>query len=239
MKNFLSAVIVFCVMIFSANCQADSITKMNPMIGTWYDVNGNPALTIGSDYTINGCTILEVIECGGYENQTEYKVKIFENNGFRTLQLRHNKHFPAQNFSEEDFHESIVIDEKNIYRKAKHQKHYESIGGIYLGMTKNQVLKLYGEPDRTENENSAFHYEPEGMVIIFDCGIVSAITIYDYGDRKFDRTGLSARDSVETYKKIYKPKADISAVNPAFYIGHGEVIGFSRPGDEKTRVTLE
>ena len=63
MKNFLSAVIIAFIVAFSVNiCSAEyysrSVTELNKMIGTWYDSKGNVALTIGSDYSINGCKVL-------------------------------------------------------------------------------------------------------------------------------------------------------------------------------------
>ena len=63
MKNLLSAVIIAFVVTFSINiCSAEyysrSVTELNKMIGTWYDSKGNVALTIGSDYSINGCKVL-------------------------------------------------------------------------------------------------------------------------------------------------------------------------------------
>lgn len=243
MKKILSAVIMFCVMIFSANCQADTVTKIKNLVGTWYDMNGNQTLTISSDYSINGCKILDFQEYGGDANNYIFDVKIFENGGFRDIKIEHWRCIYAKNFSEEDFHEMIFIDRKFLYTKTKKQRYFESVGGIYLGMTKNQVLKILGNPTSTENisdlrNNFRFTYKNEGLEIHFDGGVVENIRIFDYGNKKFDKSGLSARDSIETYKNFYKPKVDTTVVNPAIYIGNGEEIVFSRNGDKVRSVSL-
>jgi len=233
MKKILSAVTIFCVMIFSANCQADSVTKIKPIIGTWYDMNGNPTLTISSDYSINGCKILDYIEIGGDYDSSVCEVKIFEKTGLKNLRIEHWHCLVSNDVGDENFHEIISIDKKIPYRRTKNQKYIESVGGIYLGMTESAVLKLYGEPSYKEI-NSDFRnsfeleYKNLGLLLSFDNGIVKSIKIFDYGDRKFDKSGLSARDSIESYRKFYKPITNNTYIirGEAIYIGNGETIFF-------------
>ena len=233
MKKICAAVIIFYVMIFSANCSAGNVQALKDrgMIGNWYDTNGNLTLTIGSDYTINGCKILNC-EVYGLTDCTagiRYDLKIIEKNGVRDLILEYVSSSTAKKFSEENYHEMIIIDTKNFYYREKNQRHYESVGGIYLGMKKDEVLKLYGEPSAVEKNPNGynryeFKYKNDGFDVEFVGDRVFSVKIYDYGNRKFDRSGLSARDSYESYKKFYKPKADVGIRGSVFYIGNGELI---------------
>jgi len=243
MKKILSAITIFFAMIFSANCQADSVTKIKPLIGTWYDMNGNPTLTISSDYSINGCKILDFQEYGGDANSYIFDVKIFENGGFRNMKIEHWRCYYAREFSEEDFHEMIFIDRQFLYTKTKKQRYFESVGGIYLGMKKSEVLKILGNPSSTKinsdlRNSFTLTYKNEGLMIDFDGGVVENITIFDYSNKKFDRSGLSARDSIESYRKFYKPKIDTTVVSTGIYIGNGEEIFFSRDGSPVRSVSL-
>ena len=229
MKKILS-LIIFCVMIFSANCNAGDVHRLKDTIGNWYDTNGNLALTISEDYSINGCKILNS-ELFGFTNCTagiRYDLKIIEKTGVRDLILEYVSSSTAKKFSEENYHEMIIIDTKNFYYREKNQRHYESVGGIYLGMKKDEVLKLYGEPSSVEKNPNYNRYEFKYKNDGFDVQVVGdrvfSIKIYSYGNRKFDISGLSARDSEESYKKFYKPKADVGIRGSVFYIGNGELI---------------
>ncbi len=231
MKKVLSAMLIFLGMIFFANCYAGDVHRLKDIVGNWYDTNGNLSLTISSDYSINGCKILDC-ELFGFTNciaGIRYDLKIVEKTGVRNLILEYVSSSTAKNFSEENFHEMIIIDCQNCYYKEKNQRHNESVGGIYLGMKKAEVLKLYGEPSSVEKNpkgynDCEFKYKNDGFDVRFVGDRVFSIKIYDYGNRKFDRSGLSARDSEESYKKFYKPKADVGIRGTVFYIGNGELI---------------
>ena len=207
------------MIIFPANCSAGDVHNLKNIIGDWYDTNGNLALTISEDYSINGCKILNS-ELFGFTNCTagiRYDLKIIEKTGVRDLILEYVSSSTAKKFSEENYHEMIIIDTKNIYYRSKNQRHYESVGGI-----------LYGEPSSVEKDPNynryEFKYKNDGFDVEFVGDRVFEIIIYDYGNRKFDISGLSARDSEESYKKFYKPKADVGIRGSVFYIGNGELI---------------
>jgi len=223
--------IIFCVVIFSTNCQAGDVNRLEDIIGNWYDTNGNLALTISKDYSINGCKILNC-ELFGFTNYVagiRYDLKIIEKTGVRDLILEYVSSSTAKKFSERNFHEMLIIDCQNFYYREKNRYHYESVGGIYLGMKKNEVLKLYGEPSAVEKTpyvyNSwEFKYKNDGFDVQIVGDRVFSIKIYDYSNRKFDISGLSARDSEESYKRFYKPKAYVGIRGSVFYIGNGELI---------------
>ena len=145
MKNLLEVVKIFVLaavmMIPSMTCQATDysrpISDVSEFVGTWYDVNGNVALTIGSDYSINGCKILSVY-FGSNEKyiafvDTPLMFRINEGNRTRDICI---------DGSYEQINKIIIVDGKMGLHRNKNIQHFESIGGIYLGMDKNQVLDI-------------------------------------------------------------------------------------------------
>lgn len=96
----------------------------------------------------------------------------------------------------------------------------ESVGGVYPGMSWQQVLQLYGKPDylatpeqsrRLFGENVALYIWKNGMTIGLDgthevhrVGIVSRQFLAT-SDRKFDYCGLDADSSLTQYQEFYLP----------------------------------
>ena len=217
MKNFIAVIFFAALMISTVTCQAVSIPisqafgKEKISVGDWYDTNGKIILQIGEDFTINGCKILSADA-----DDTIYKFRVQDGDSYKDIEL--------QTFgSDEDTHGMLILNGEKILRRTKEPKYYESIGGIYLGMSKSHVMEIYGEPVGVENQPlqkiSLWTYN--GFEIIFEYDVVSSITIYSSGDRRFDLSGLSASSSVEDYERKYEnnfnERGDLN-------IGHGEVI---------------
>lgn len=155
MKNFCEALKIFVIglifssmMIFSANCSADDyysrpITQLNEFVGNWYDTNGNLVLSISSDYKVNGCPVVYYGTGAGI-----FKIRIDEGNKYKDIEFVGG--FGSWGFS--DYHEMLVMNfGKNnecVLRRTKNQRYFKSVGGIYLGMNKNQVVSKYGQPSK-------------------------------------------------------------------------------------------
>ena len=220
MKNFIAG-IFFAALIFTAGiCQAGNIPisqafgKDGIATGSWYDTNGNLILQIGNDYTINGFKIISV----DFEGDTVafYKFRVQDGDGYDNINL--------QTFgSYEDTHGMLVINDEKVLRRTQEPQYFESIGGIYLGMSKSQVMAIYGEPLSVQNQPvqkfSIWTYN--GFEIIFEYDVVSSITIYGRGDRRFDLSGLSASSSTADFERKYENKF---SGRGSLRIGHGEVI---------------
>ena len=205
---------------FSANvCSARSVsvTELKPFFGKWYDSKGNLVLTISSDYRINGCVILSV----DFDGTDNFTVKIAENNGYRDIILGGSGNLYCEDFIPSAYYRMIVVDDKIILRDSKQQKYFEAVGGIYLGMDKDQLLSLYGQPSNIDTRRSTWKYSNLGFDIHFGLNIVTGITIYSNGNKKFDWSGLTANDSKYDFERKYKSK--FSSRN-LMRIGHGEMI---------------
>lgn len=224
------------------NYQSGSVTDLRYIVGNWYDTRGNLVLNIGNDYSINGCKILSVGWAG--DSAAMYKIRIAERNGYRDIELMHYGG---------DYHETLAINwtGNNGYalRRTKNPRYFESVGGIYLGMDKNQVISLYGQPSKVENNGrwSTWRYDKEGFDVGFDCNIATSITIYSSGDRRFDWSGLSCNSSLKDFKYKY----NVSYVSQFIYgpthtngfrfrIGHAESISIVCDNQNKiNKITIE
>ena len=237
MKKIIFSVLI-ALMIVPTVCMAGQyslpLTRMKPMVGNWYDSKGNLALTISSDYTINGCKILDLEIIGGEYFGLTYKVKILEKAGERDIVFFH--HTGDMNKPAEEYHEFIHIG-KQAFIRTKTPRYYESVGGIYLGMNKDKVLSMYGQPSKIDEQNfrnslnsSTWSYEKIGLELRFSGDIVSSITIYPNSNLRFNKSGLSANDSMDSYKNFYRVSkiSDITSNSFAMYIGHGESFSFHR-----------
>ena len=228
MKNLLDFIKIFvlvAVIIFPANVLAIdynsvSVTALNDIVGNWYDSNGNLILTISSDYKLNSCQIMSV----GYTGDTAafYKIIFKDGDQNKYIEVIHTGSY--EKYSD---HEMLIFNENSL-RRTKNPKYFESVGGIYLGMNQNEVLKIYGEPSNKEHFDRFFtdwiwKYNNLGLEVSVYGGIVTEIKIYNYGDRKFDRSGLSAKNSISDFEKKYVNKF---TRRNNLDIGHGEIISF-------------
>ena len=235
MKKFLSAVLIFCAMIFPINCQAvnldyrsyDDDDFLERIMGNWYDTEGNLFLTISNDYKINGHPILKY---GHTFNETEFGCQIIYS-GANQDEIIELWYSPIKGreflFITETYNKSDNYIPQKIYalRRTKNPQYYESVGGIYLGMDFRDVIKLYGEPTKIVESNYTGYtlkYEKQGFDLGIYGNIVSWIKIYKYGDRKFDRSGLSARHPKSDFERKYNPKS--YHWTGALDIGHDEYI---------------
>lgn len=237
MKNFCEAVKIFVIglifssmMIFSENCSAAldyysvDVTYLKDIIGNWYDSNGNLVFSISKDYKLNGCQMMSVGMVGD-AGGAGYKI-VYKDGG-------QNKYIEVWLTGSEAIEHDILLMNglnSNNYalRRTKNPQYFESVGGIYLGMNQNEVLKLYGEPSAKEHFDRFFSdwiwkYNNLGLEVSVYGGIVTSITIYSYGDRKFDLSGLSAKNSKSDFE--YKYNSSFSR-RGNLNIGHGELINF-------------
>lgn len=226
MKKIFTALTVALIVTFTANlCAAMDyysvpVTHLKSIIGNWYDTNGNLVLNISNNYTINGYSIVSV----GYTGDTVafYKVRITDGSSYGDVYLQTMGSYDG-------YHSMLVLNEQFALRNSQSPRYVESVGGIYLGMDKNQVAALYGQPSSISNQHNytTWKYINEGFHVTFNYDVVSEITIYKYGNRRFDRSGLSAKSSRADFE--YKYNSSVSR-RGNINIGHGELIAIGNDG---------
>lgn len=218
MKKILFAVMIALVVTFAAHCSAmesSPVTVLKPIIGNWYDAKGNLVLTISNDYKINGCTVMSVKY--GADSAALYEIRINEGTGYRNITLV-NWGFA--------YHETLSLNWRSNneipLRRTKEPRYFESVGGIYLGMHKDDVTKLYGQPTSVKNEGRYIIWKyREGFDVAVENGIVLSITIYKNSDRRFDWSGLSANSSRDDFAYKYGKRVGRRG---GIKIGYGETI---------------
>ena len=216
MKKIFSAILLAAMVVFPAKVLAYAVpvSNLNEIVGNWYDVNGNLIFTISSDYKINGYDIAAV----DFEGDTAGFYKIFINDG-RYVEVTHT------GSAESKVHDMLIVDSVAL-RRTENPQYFESIGGIYLGMDANEVLSIYGNPSSGENFNRflkdwIWKYDSLGLEVSIYAGVVTEVKMYSYGDRRLDRSGLSANNSTTDFG--YKYNTSVSR-RGNLNIGYGELL---------------
>ena len=207
MRKIITMIFTVALMISAVTCQAAIDYQSIPIsqalgskgiaLGTWYDCDGNSVLRVENGY-INGAEIISVGFIG--DTVAFYKFRLKDGDSYRDIEL--------QTFGSYDGdHVMLVMNDTKVLRQTQQPKYYESIGGIYLGMPKSQVMSIYGEPLNAENQPSqkSSTWTYNGFEVFFHHDVVTGITIYKSGDRRFDLSGLSASSSIEDFERKFYP----------------------------------
>ena len=143
MKRFINCLVLTSLFIFLTTAIGfANYSCLNRVQGNWYDHKGNLVLSIHNGY-INGCKVInEYNAVGGDPGSCTFR--IVENAGYRDINLSWHGY---------DIHRMVTMDnDKTLYSTSKPQ-YFESIGGIYLGMNKDDLLYLYGKPSKIKTYN--------------------------------------------------------------------------------------
>lgn len=191
--------------------------------GAWYDSEGQLVLTIRDGY-VNGCKILSTFDFVG-GNPGACTLRIEEAGGFKDL------HVGFYTYDATDTHNYLVLEGKRALRRTLKPRYFESIGGIYIGMSQKQLRELYGSPSR-ENEGE-WYYDKEELTVEFLGDLVSSVSIFLHSPLHFDRSGLKCDSSPAAFQKYYQldrlPKEQLppGESEVPYAIGHGEYIFFN------------
>ena len=220
--------LIICFMMPVASAKEMSLDyfmdTLNRLQGVWYDLDGNPKYTFdkgtikSTKSTANPFKILSIEDVTGGYSDFDAKLQLRFGDLKMPIKIR------VQNLSKDpsEYHQYLVFLD-GTYRRFEQERYYESVGGIYLGMPRHKVIELYGQPD-VEKENK-IGYTKLGLLLSINYSMVTDITIYAYGDRKFDRSGLGAANSEEEFINAYGtemlPQSDSLKA-----IGHSEYLWF-------------
>lgn len=171
------------------------MSTLNRIQGTWYDTEGHPSWIFNGG-TFNGYRIVGFYDAVGGSSDFGVKMGLEVNGQYKTLPIE----FQGLSSNPNRYHQYLFIDGR-AYRRTSQERYYESVGGIYLGMSVSQVISLYGQPD--VNQNNSIGYSKLGLLLDVKNSIVEQIRLYTYGDRRFDRTGLNASSPLQSYVNSY------------------------------------
>ena len=200
----------------------DSVVRASQKVsGEWYDARGNKVLTISNGY-INGCLIVGGADfVGGYPGAGVFIIQ--EAQGRKAIHLE---------WLGNGEHRTLIMNKKDQLTNRLQKEHYESVRGVHLGMTRQQVIDLLGMPSSSDvRGRETLRYEDLGLSIDIDHNMVVVITITGKGSH-FDKSGLGVDASMIEYYNFYQFNRMPSELSKdifqgSFSIGHGEYIFFS------------
>ena len=200
----------------------DSVIRTSQKVsGEWYDAHGNKVLTISNGY-INGCPIVGGADfVGGYPGAGVFIIQ--EAQGRKAIHLE---------WLGNGEHRTLIMNKKDQLTNRLQKEHYESVRGVHLGMTRQQVIDLLGMPSSSDvRGRETLRYEDLGLSIDIDHNMVVVITITGNGSH-FDKSGLGVDASMIEYYNFYQFNRMPSELSKdifqgPFSIGHGEYIFFS------------
>lgn len=200
----------------------DSVVRASQKVsGEWYDARGNKVLTISNGY-INGCLIVGGADfVGGYPGAGVFIIQ--EAQGRKAIHLE---------WLGNGEHRTLIMNKKDQLTNRLQKEHYESVRGVHLGMTRQQVIDLLGMPSSSDvRGRETLRYEDLGLSIDIDHNMVVVITITGKGSY-FDKSGLGVDASMIEYYNFYQFNRMPSELSKdkyqgPFAIGHGEYIFFN------------
>lgn len=220
----LSIVCLFSTLIIeAAQMPIDSVIRTSQKFaGDWYDTNGNKVLSISTGY-INGCRIVDGTDfAGGYPGAGVFIIQ--EAQGRKAIHLV---------WLGDGEHKTLIMNRTVQLTNSLQKEYYESVNGVYLGMTRQQVINLLGTPTSTNKEHSyeTLHYTDLGFKVGIDYNMVTNITITGKGGH-FEKSGLGIDSSMIDYYNFYQFNRMPSEFSKdkfqgPFSIGHGEYIFFN------------
>ncbi len=156
--------------------------------GTWYDLDGSEAFVVAGT-SFNGRTIRSVTSYGGSAEACNADFCLEGENGEKPSYI---------NVTWTSDRRFLLVN--GMYcRNSKEPVYFESARGVFLGMKKDDMLALLGEP--TKNVGNWRFVYPD-MTINTSGGMVVAIFL-PCGGARLDGSGLGADDSPENFASAY------------------------------------
>lgn len=257
MKKVLSLILMMMVMLVSSVAFAYDVTEtnikklVNNLNGTWVDAQGHRPITF-ANYALNNIRIMDVKNVKGNEVKGSADLILGELTGTQELRV---------SWANENGSKVLRIDDLDrdtdvlvMYRKTGDIKHAESIGGITLDMTEDQLNSVYGrglalpvkdttgfdaqtleileylnnEAKNTGIEEYAWYYPKSGVVVTFDrrTYTVDRVVLLFNSDKALDRSVLTCNSPLDKFAGLYGWQNEPKA-GDVVDMGNGEYMDFS------------
>lgn len=206
------------------------MSVLNKMQGEWYDDSGNVVLRIYNGY-INGCKVVAGYDFVGSGTLGSGKVSILESTGERGLYLE----WGLRGNKDTDY---INLNDTQLLHRTNKVSYYESIAGVYLGMTADKIKAKLGNPTYTGDLNQylgghwhlyGWYYEKQGILITFNAHSIDRIILLKNSKQTLFHSGLNCSNTAMEFAQTYNlnriPEIDY-ADHISYNIGHGEYLSF-------------
>ena len=170
---------------------------VNRMSGKWKNLDGQVVFNIQNGY-INGAQVLDVTKLAGYSKFGSGELIIHEAAGNRALPVG----FAILGNSMD----RIVYNGQALFKQIP-VPYSESVKGIHIGSTKEEVLQTFGNPTKMSGNgngyNDIWQYSDYKMWIRLGGGTVTGVTLFNGSPLRFDRSGLSYGDGRNAFIAMY------------------------------------
>ena len=168
---------------------------VNRMSGEWKNLDGQVVLNIQNGY-INGAQVLDVTKLAGYSKFGSGELIIHEAAGNRAV------HVEFAIFGNST--DRIVYNDQALFKQIP-VPYSESVSGIHVGSTKDEVLQTFGNPTKRMGDTygESLEYAHYKMRIRLDGGSVTSVTLFKGSLLQFDTSGLSYGDGKDEFMRVY------------------------------------
>ncbi len=172
------------------------------MQGTWYDLNRNVVLQVDGA-SFNQCPVEDII--AGAQGHVIFRIR--EDTGLRDIHILQG---------DAGYHKHKILNYHTWIRNTVEPVYTESVGGICIGMSTNDLVARYGEPNLKERiKDSArgmkrefWLYTSVGFSVNTEGDMVESITIYKGKNRYFDQSGLNCENPIADFEMKYGHEMD-------------------------------
>ena len=168
---------------------------VNRMSGEWKNLDGQVVFNIQNGY-INGAQVLDVTKLAGNSKFGSGDLIIHEAAGNRALPVG----FAILGNSMD----RIVYNGQALFKQIP-VPYSESVSGIHVGSTKDEVLQTFGNPTKRMGDTygESLEYAHYKMRIRLDGGSVTSVTLFKGSPLQFDISGLSYGDGKDEFMRVY------------------------------------
>lgn len=193
--------------------------------GEWYNTKGELTMVITPN-AINNCPITALTDAT-YDYPRTGTFTVTEATGPKTIKLDLLGH---------KSHQYLIINDRTPLRRSIHGDHYETVGSLYLGMTKDDVLAAYGQPAAVTPDQGTqrWSYTDHHVDVLIQGNLVMAVRLYKDSDLKLAQFGLGAADTPEAYAQAYgltevpTVPTEAGVVSKAYQLPQGERLHFAQ-----------
>ena len=170
---------------------------VNRMSGKWKNLDGQVVFNIQNGY-INGAQVLDVTKLAGYSKFGSGELIIHEAAGNRALPVG----FAILGNSMD----RIVYNGQALFKQIP-VPYSESVKGIHIGSTKEEVLQTFGNPTKMSGNGNGiddiWQYSNYKIWIRLGGGTVTSVTMFKGSPLQFDTSGLSYGDGKDEFMRVY------------------------------------
>ena len=174
---------------------------VNRMSGEWKTLDGQVVFNIQNGY-INGAQVLDVAALAGNRSFGIANFIIHEAAGNRPLRMSFASTGPNIG--------RIVYNGQALFKQVP-VPYSESVSGIHIGSTKDEVLQTFGRPTKKWGSDFDEHWEYAHykMRVRLGGGTVTAVSMFKGSPLRFDTSGLSFDDGKYEFMGVYDtPRRD-------------------------------